>query len=107
MSIEENVKKQAAGLSAGAAMGALTGIASSSTRMNPYAPQTAIQVGQAAGAALRNGSGVSGAAVAGAAVLTAKAAAITTVAVAAAPFVVGAAVIGGIGYAAYKLWNDD
>jgi hypothetical protein len=106
-STKKAVAKQALGVGLGTAVGAMTGRAVSGTMpYNPHVPRTAIQAGQAAGAALRNGAGVSGAAAAGAAVLTAKAAAIGTAAVAAAPFVAGAAAVGAIGYAAYRLFSD-
>lgn len=67
--------------------------------------RTACQVGSAIGAAAANGAGITGSLGAGAAVLTAKVAAGTAVATAAAPFVVGAAVVGGIGYGLYKLFK--
>jgi len=107
MSIEESVAKQALGLGAGAALGAITGVASSNPGYGQCVPRTAIQVGQTAGVAMRNGASVSGAAAAGAAVLTAKAAAVGTAVVAAAPVIAGAAVVGAIGYGIYKLFSDE
>jgi hypothetical protein len=106
--IEDTAKMQAFGLGAGATIGAVTGVATSAnSNYRRGMPKTAMQVGQASGAALRNGAGVSGAAVAGAAVLTAKAAAIGTAVVAAAPIVGGLAAVGTLGYAAYKLLSKD
>jgi hypothetical protein len=106
--IEDTAKVQALGLGVGATVGALTGVATSTnSNYGRGVPKTAMQVGQASGAALRNGAGVSGAAVAGAAVLTAKAAAIGTAVAAAAPIVAGLAAVGTIGYAAYKFLSDD
>jgi hypothetical protein len=105
MSIQETAAKQAVGLGAGFLAGAASGVAKSSRSAvcNPRMPGTAIQVGQAAGAAMRNGAGVTGAAAASAAVLTAKAAAVGAVATAAAPVIATVAAVGAVGYLASRI----
>jgi hypothetical protein len=96
--------KQAAYTAAGAALGAVTQHASKpgSGGQNPIA----LQIGSAMGAAAAGGAGVGGTLAAGAGVVTAKVAAGVALATAAAPFVVGAALIGAVGFGIFKLFDS-
>jgi hypothetical protein len=95
---------QAAYTATGAAIGAATHRAVSQ-HSGSRAP-LAMQVGSAMGAAAERGAGVSGTVAAGTAVLTAKVVAVTAMATAAAPLVIGAAAIGVVGWGLYKVFGD-
>ncbi|MGZ8160571.1 MAG: hypothetical protein ACXWT4_17465 [Methylobacter sp.] len=101
----ERAKTQAAYLGTGAAVGAVSHKAL--TAGSPGHPNTAMQIGSAMGAAATGGAGVSGTVAAGVGVVTAKVTAVTVAATAAAPFVLGAAAVGALGYGLYKLFADD
>ena len=101
----EKAAAQVAVGAAGAAVGAMTHKAVKPTPGSPGG--FAMQVGSAMGAAASNGKGVQGALAAGGAIVTAKVAAGVAVATAAAPFVLGAAAVGVVGYGLYQLFKSD
>jgi hypothetical protein len=105
----EKAAEVAATQSTAAAMGIAAGALTKKVITPPPTMRsggTAMQVGSAMGSALSNGAGVGGAVAAGAAVVTAKVAAVAAVATVPAPWVLGAAVIGGVGWGLYKLFED-
>lgn len=105
---QDKVLKSVATQSAYAGMGALAGAVSKHalTPKSCHPVPVAAQITSAMGAAASNGAGVSGAMAAGGAVVLAKAAAVTAAATAAAPFVLGAAAIGGAIWGLSKLFES-
>jgi|JI10StandDraft_1071094.scaffolds.fasta_scaffold308226_2 hypothetical protein len=100
---KDAIVMQGASAALGTVMGAVT--KQTITRRTNPATGIAAQVGSAVGSAAARGAGVSGSLAAGAAVVTGKVAAVTVVATAAAPFVIGAAIVGGAGYGIYRLFK--
>jgi hypothetical protein len=105
--MDESTKKAIAmNVGAAAIAGTAAAVTKHATTYHMARGQLAANVGSAVGAAAATGAGVGGSVAAGTAVVTAKVAAVTAGAVAAAPFVIGAAALGAIGYGLYKLFED-